>query len=270
MTFEILIPVRNPTDVLRQTVESLAAQTGKNFSVLISDNFSTTGQEHIEDALAVLARAQVSSRRIRPPSELGRVEHWNWLHYQSTADWLKPLFAGDWLEPDYVASVSGVAARESQCVYIFCNYQYHRGGEIQGGPLGLRIDRFLTPPEMQEEVLRNGMQFGPPSVSAYRRDAFLRSGGYDPTLPICADSLFFCKLAARHGAYGLSRVGAHFFIHAARFSDQLPGKQRELLRETMRYLVELGATAWHERWRFPVFGYLRLLVRERRQRRPAR
>src|SRR5690348_1069158 len=99
MTIEVLIPVRNPTEVFAKTIDSLAAQTDKKFSVLISDNFSTRGTEHIEASLQTLSAAGISARKIQPPSELGRVEHWNWLHHQSQADWLKPLFAGDWLEP---------------------------------------------------------------------------------------------------------------------------------------------------------------------------
>ena len=265
MTFEILIPVRNPTDVFDRTVESLAVQTDKGFSVLISDNFSTSGQEHIARALATLVAAGVPVRRIQPPSELGRVEHWNWLHYQSGADWLKPLFAGDWLEPDHVRMMREAIVKEPKCGYFFCNYQYHRSGEVSEGPSRWRVDRLLAPAEAQEIVMRYAMQFGPPSVAVYRRDLFVRSGGYDPTLPICADSLFFCKLAARHGAYGVSRTGTHFFIHAARFSDKLPAKKRETRRELFRYYAELGVTAWHERWRFPVFGYLRLWAREFRR-----
>ena len=262
MTFEILIPVRNPTDVFNRTVESLAAQTDKSFSVLISDNFSKSGQEHISHALATLSAAGITARRIQPPAEVGRVEHWNWVHYQSAADWLKPLFAGDWLEPDYFQTARAIAAKEPKCGYIYFNYLYHRGEEVSGGTSPWRADKLWTPAEAQDIVMRCAMQFGPPSVAVYRRDVFLRSGGYDPSLPICADSLFFCKLAARHGAHGVSRVGTHFNIHAARFSDALPGKQRETRRETFRYYAELGATAWHERWRFPKLGYLRLFARE--------
>src|SRR5436190_22050204 len=103
MTIEVLVPLRNPTDVFAKTIDSLAVQTDKNFSVLISDNFSTSGVAHIEDALAALAKAGVAARRIRPPVELDRVEHWNWVHHESGADWAKPLFAGDWLEPVYFA-----------------------------------------------------------------------------------------------------------------------------------------------------------------------
>lgn len=266
MTFEVLIPLRNATEVFGKTIASLAAQTDKNFSVLISDNFSTSGREHLVAAQATLAQAGIAARIIQPPAELGRVEHWNWLHYQSPTDWLKPLFAGDWLEPDYIATVRQTAADEPRCAYIYCGYQYHRAGETQT-TVGSWAGKFFTAQEMQNLVMRFGMQFGPPSVAAYRRDAFLRSGGYEPTLPICADSLLFCKLAARNGAFGVPRACAHFLIHAARFSDSLPGRHRETFREKLRFLGDLGMTAWHERWRFSIWGYLRFFAREVRQRR---
>ncbi len=262
MSFEILIPIRNPTDVFRQTAKSLAAQTDKNFTVLISDNFSTSGQEHLNDALAVLKEAGISARRIQPPTELGRVQHWNWVHYLSEADWLKPLFAGDWLEPEYVAVARDLASRESRCAYIFSNFQYHRGDEVISSDAKWGKDRYFTPEEMQDVVLRYGMQFGPPSVAAYRREAFLGAGGYDAALPICADSLLFCKLAARHGCWGVSRMLAHFFVHAARFTHKLPGKEKELRRESLSYIAGLGLTGWQEKWRFPAVGYFRLLGRE--------
>lgn len=261
MTFEVLIPVRNPTEVFVKTIDSLAAQTDKNFSVLVSDNFSTSGSEQIEIALRKLSAGGIPARKIQPPAEIGRVEHWNWLHYQSKADWLKPLFAGDWLEPDYIATIHKTAQAEPACGYIYCAFRVHRETKIETVTQGW-TGRFFSAREMQDVVMRYAMQFGPPSAAAYKREFFLKSGGYEPSLPICADSLLFCKLAARNGAYGLSTVLVHFFIHAARFTHTLPGQQRETRREDFRYIAELGLTAWHERWCFPLIGYIRLFARE--------
>lgn len=261
MTIEVLIPVRNPTEVFFKTIESLAAQTDKNFSVLISDNFSIKGAEHFESALQKLAAAGISAKKIQPPSELGRVEHWNWIHQQSQADWLKPLFAGDWLELDYISSVRDIIRGESACGYIYCGFQHHHGAETWT-VISHWNGKFFSAHEMQNVVMRYGMQFGPPSAAIYKRELFIQSGGYDSSLPICADALLFCKLAARHGAFGISSVKTHFVIHAARFSDQLPNKRRELFREQMRYMIELGRLGWQERWSFPLFGYLRFFGRE--------
>jgi len=261
MTLEILIPVRNPTEVFDQTVESLTLQTEKNFSVLISDNFSTKGQEHIAAALEKLSAAGIAARKIQPPVELERVEHWNWAHYQSAADWLKPLFVGDWLEPGYTLAVQAVILREPRCTYIYCGFQYHRA-EATRTVIQHWNGRFYTPEEMQDVVMRFGMQFGPPSAAAYERTAFVALGGYASTLPISADSLMFCTLAARFGATGIQETLVHFNIHAARFSTTLPGKQRDTYREALTCFFMLGYHAWTERDRFPVLGFLRLLARE--------
>lgn len=267
-TLEVLIPLRNPTEVLEKTVASLAEQSERNFTVLFSDNHSVTGRDVIDAALAVLQKNNIGAKILRPPHEFGRVEHWNWLHYQSRTDWLKPLFSGDWLEADYIAAVRSVIAQEPACSYVFCGFQHHQGEEtttIQPRWSG----RFFPPAEMQDVVMRYAMQFGPPSAAVYRSEIFLKAGGYDPSLPICADSLLFCQFAARHGAYGLPKAYTHFLIHAARFSHTLPEKERETFREKIRYCVTLGINAWHERWRFPLTGYLRLFAREIAQRRKA-
>ena len=262
MNLEILIPVRNPTAVFDKTVESLTVQTDKNFSVLISDNFSTKGQEHIAAALEKLSAAGIAARKVQPPVELERVEHWNWAHYQSPADWLKPLFVGDWLEPVYVSRVREIAAANPACRYIYSNGYTHIAGQEPTTGQNPWAGRFNSPEVMQDVVLRHGMQFGPPSAAAYERTAFLALGGYPTGLPISADSLLYCTLAARFGAAGIQEKLCHFNIHAARFSTALPGKRRDTYREAMTFYFMLGYHAWTERDCFPVLGFLRLLARE--------
>ena len=115
---------------------------------------------------------------------------------------------------------------------------------------------------MQDVVLRLGMQFGPPSAAAYERTAFISLGGYASTLPMVADSLLFCSLAARFGAAGIRETLCHMNIHAARFSPLLPGKRGDTFGETMTYLSLLGYHAWTERDHFPVVGFFRQLARE--------
>jgi hypothetical protein len=265
MDIEILIPLRNITEVIQKTVHSLIAQTARDFRVVISDNFSTSGQEWIDWAVRELETSGVNVRRIKPPVELGRVEHWNWIHYESHATWLKPLFGGDSLEPDYIATVCAAVSEVPECAYVFCGYRYHHGNN-SNDVISCFAGRYFSPSEMQDVVLRYAMQFGPPSAAFYKREIFLKSGAYEPSLPICADSLLFCKLAARNGAYGVRRVCVHFLIHSARFSNSLPEKKRANFRETLCYYADLGLTGWHEHWRFPVIGYIRMFLRVIRDR----
>jgi hypothetical protein len=261
MKLEILIPVRNVTDVFARTVASLVAQTDQNFSVLISDNFSTSGQAQLTAALQKLSAAGIVAKKISPPTELGRVEHWNWLHHEADGDWLKPLFTGDWLDANYVATLREVAAANAACRYVFSNGYCHRSGQAPTTAVNPWAGKFNPPAVMQDVVLRYAMQFGPPSAAAYERTAFLALGGYPVALPICADSLFFCTLAARFGAAGIAEPLCHFNIHAARFSASLPGRARDALREAFTYFFLLAYHAWTERDEFPKAGFARLLAR---------
>jgi hypothetical protein len=263
-TLEIILPLRNPTAVIEGTVKSLVAQTDRRFSVLLSDNFSTTGDSFFADAIAQLQVAGISVRRVRPPFELGRVEHWNWAHYESQAEWLKPVFAGDWLEPDYVAKLRLASLANPACRYVFATYVLHR---VDQPPVTVKSKwsgKFHSAAEMEDVVLRSGMQFGPPSAAAYEKAAFIALGGYATSLPICADSLLFCAMASRFGAFGLSEPLCNFNIHGARFSTGLGEKRRDTFRETITYCWMLANRAWAERASFSQLPFARLLARENR------
>lgn len=261
-SLEIILPLRNPTTVIAQTADSLAAQSDRRFSVLLSDNHSTKGEEFIAAAAARLHSAGITVRRVNPPFELGRVEHWNWAHHTAAGDWLKPVFAGDWLEPDYVARLRAGIAVNPGCRYVFATYVYHRGSDKPISVVSPWAGRFHSAAEMERNVLRYGMQFGPPSAAAIERNAFIAVGGYPTTLPICSDSLMFCALASRFGVLGLAEPLCHFNIHDARFSTTLPGRRRDTLRECLTYYLMLGYRAWSAGVRFSRPGFARLLLRE--------
>jgi hypothetical protein len=261
-SLEIILPLRNPTAVFRQTVESLAGQTDRNFSVLVSDNYSSQGIEFINEAVERLRAVNIAVRQVRPPFELGRVEHWNWAHFESEGEWLKPLFAGDWLDRDYISQIRSVSAANAGCRYIFCNYMLHRGDHPAVTSSSPWAGRFHGPSEMQSCVLSHGMQFGPPSAAAFERTAFVCVGGYPTPLPICSDSLMFCTLAARFGVLGLAEPLCHFNIHDARFSTNLPQRRKDTLREALTYYALLAYRAWAEGVSYSRVAYARLLARE--------
>jgi glycosyltransferase involved in cell wall biosynthesis len=258
--FEVIIPLRNPSSVLLQTIESLVSQSDRTFRVLLSDNHSTDGCDLIDSAVTILRNANVPVELIRPERPLGRVEHWNWIHYQSRSEWLKPIFSGDSLKRDYFRTVRLAIEEHSQCKFIYSAYEL-----VQGDTTEIVVPRltgrYYSPDEVQDSVLRYGMQFGPPSAVSYHQSIFIAAGAYNPAIPICADSFLFCLLGARHGGVGLEEPLVRFQIHAARFSHSLPGKRKELFKETLFYILGLGGVARLERWKFPIVGYLRFVLR---------
>lgn len=224
--FEVLIPVRNPGQVFRKTIDSLLAQTRRDFSVLISDNYSTTGKELINEAILRLGEAKIPARILRPPWELGRVHHWNWIHHQSEAAWLKPLFVGDWLEPDCVAACVQALTENPETAFLFFHFRFHRGEDTfvcdcqgQSG----RLDPNVVP----GLALFEGNFVGGPVNVLYRRAAFEAAGGHLPSLPLMADFDLYTRLAMEVPTYVLPRVLGHFTLHENRFSKKGSGLRRE-------------------------------------------
>lgn len=241
---DVLIPVRNATEVLLDSVRSLVGQEVRPFRVLLSDNHSTSGKDILEEAESVLRVGGVEVQRLRPTRELGRVEHWNWLHHQAAGEWLKPLFAGDQLRPAYFRQA--LAEMEKGASYIYSAYVY-RTSEGEQTVVPSWAGRTLSAEEGAEVVGSYGMQFGPPSVALYRKEAFVACGGYSPNLQITADSAFFCLLTSLFGATGLKDPLVEFFIHPGRFSKRLPAMQQALRQEEFTCYSLLSYFLWTRR-----------------------
>jgi hypothetical protein len=261
---EIIIPLRNPSAVFERTISSLTAQTDCRFSVLFSDNHSTQGLALVTEAIAELEVAGIPVRRICPPYELGRVEHWNWSHHETKSEWLKPLFVGDWLEPSYVAELRAALIGYPNCKYVYSAYVLHRDDQAPVTMQNPWLGRFLNAEKMRRIVLCEGGKFGPPSVAAYERTVFVALGGFPTSLPICSDNLLFCTMASRFGAFGIADPLCHFNIHGARFSTTLGTKKAQTLREVLTYHCLLAYSAWSSRAIFSLPGFLMLLFREMR------
>src|SRR5258708_16062324 len=99
---EIIIPLRNPGAELVPTVASLVSQTDRDFSVLLCDDLSTKGLDHLAEAQKQLTAAGIAVRCIKPPFELWRIEHWNWSHSESPPECFKPLPPPPPFNPPYI------------------------------------------------------------------------------------------------------------------------------------------------------------------------
>lgn len=212
------MPVRNPGDKLIESVASLTAQTASGYAVLFSDNLSTSGLDIIEQARETLRQAGVPTRVVRPPFELGRVEHWNWAHSQATADWLKPLFVGDLLAPEYIARVyERVLARPAARI-IRCELETRWASGERWVTHAPCPDESLTPAAFLRHYPHLGNWLGGPVNMAYHQLAWQLAGGYMPQLPACADLQLYLTMILRHGLETIPVALAIFQLHTQRFS----------------------------------------------------
>lgn len=220
MTIQVLIPARNPTEVILGTVESLVSQTDMQFSVLISDNYSTTGQPYVNDACNVLRKNGILVELVRPPRPLGRVEHWNWIAHESAGDIIKPLFVGDSLAPIYMEALKASLDR-FKGADIVTSGLVPCTSELPKQVRGTR-DSLHDPQTILCLAAAQGNTLGGPSNVAIRRSAFIECGGFSPALPVSADFCLFLQIALRGGVVQLGDALIHFNRHPDRFSSAFP------------------------------------------------
>ena len=195
---EIIIPVRNPDQRLARTAASVAAQTDRKFSVILSDNGSTSGLNYIKEAQQQLAAAGIPVRRVQAPGEMRWLEHWNWAQAQAQADWLKPLPVGSELKPVYVEAFNQRIHQQPQARFVRCD------GEVRT-EWGLETVRApfpqgsISPAEVLNYFPARIRWLATGSNMAYQRVAWLAAGGYSMQLPGCAFLNLHVILALHHG-----------------------------------------------------------------------
>ena len=183
---EIIIPVRNPGSKLLESGASLVAQTERGFGVVISDNFSTSGTEFIAKFCEQLQAAGIPVHLVKPPRELGRVQHWNWAHAQAGAEWLKPLFVGDLLKPAYVETVRRRVEARPDAQIVCCKFESKSATRTERSFVPFTQDS-LTATEFLDYIIARGNWLGGPVNLAYRRSAYQAVGGYPTQIPAVAD-----------------------------------------------------------------------------------
>ena len=244
---EIVIPVRNPNSKLLDTIDSLLVQTESGFGVVLSDNFSSSGLEHLDEAQRRLQTKGIAVRRVMPPFELGRVQHWNWAHAQAQSDWLKPLFVGDVLLPKYIARVHERVQERPASALIRCEFELRTPAGTQQPTSAPFSERTLTPQQFLAWFPSHGNWIGGPINVAYRRAAWQAAGGYRVHLPACADLNLNVTLALRHGLETVPETLAAFQLHEQRFSHGIVKRRVNgcfelwlILRQARNYCRDAG------------------------------
>ena len=199
---EIILTVRDPDERLTRTAAALASQTDRHFSVILSDNCSTAGLNHLREAQRQLTAADIVVRRLQTPGSLTRLEHWNWAHAQAQGEWLKPLPAGGELKPVYVEALKQRILQQPQARLVRCDAEVRTewGPEIVRAPFpqgGVSPAGFLNHFPAPIRWLATG------SNMAFQRVAWQSVGGYAVQFPGCA-FLNLNVILALH--YGLENI----------------------------------------------------------------
>jgi glycosyltransferase involved in cell wall biosynthesis len=114
----VCIPTVDRPDLLREAIASVAAQTRRDFEIVVADNSADIGcQRRVDAVIAEFSRLPI--RKIQHPERLDAVSNFNSLIDAARGDLWTCLPDDDRLRPNFLARLVDALDRHSDCDFSF-------------------------------------------------------------------------------------------------------------------------------------------------------
>lgn len=184
----VLIGAYNNATTLERAARSMLAQTVSELELLIVDDGSSDGTIAVADGIA--ARDE-RVRVLRMAANVGIARSLNAGLRAAAAPTVAVLDADDWSAPERLERQLEVLDRDPGVAVVGCRI---REVDEQGRELAPRA--VFAAGEVNAVLMR--LNPIPNMAAAFRRDAALAAGGYDPRYRWAADYDLWLRLAERH------------------------------------------------------------------------
>ena len=220
----VCIPTYNGSKHLAECINSILAQTCRDFEVVICDDQSSDGTL---DLARELAKGDERFRFISNPRRFGLVGNWNNCIKQARGEWIKFVFQDDILMPACLETLLGACQRENK-PFGFCErdiifeegtadklrewfagHQRRLRSDYQAGPV---ITREQVAGMVGREMFHNPV--GEPTLTLIKKTLFDELGGFDEALIQLCDAEFWYRVMIHHGAVFVGQSLAAFRVHA--------------------------------------------------------
>jgi glycosyltransferase involved in cell wall biosynthesis len=242
------IPTRNGGGYVGEALASVLRQTFDDYELLVVDDAST---DRTLDVVGSFADPRVTLHRNRSP--LGIPSNWNECLRRARGQYVKFLFQDDTLVPDALERLVAALERCPEAAMAFGRRELPSapGLEILGEAYTDWLQRFYASvgptvrgSDLVEAALLQGRDLtlnvvGEPSFVLLRREAALKSGGFDSTFRQLADWELWLRLARRTPLAFVNESLGQFRVHA---ESQSAASFRTLRvrRELLRFLAHVG------------------------------
>lgn len=235
----VIIPTFNRAELLRKALESVVAQEGGDFEIIVSDNCSADHTQQVVAEFAGDPRIVYS----RNESNIGMVRNWRRGIYEiARGEWFMLMSDDDFLcDPHYLADVCGVIDRHAP-VFIYS------GGEVYDIAAG-SVERVRPPFDglvPGELVFATRGTMAPQDVllptMVFRRADASRLGFLDDPDNLSCDSELYLKLCAEGWVYAFARSACVYVKHGENLIYRIKATRR-LLAHNLDHLVNPFAYA---------------------------
>lgn len=220
MKFTIVITTYNRLSLLRRSIASALAQSVP-CEIVIADDCSSDGTEAYLCSLREELCSKGDNRLVyhRNSHNMGHAATINAGVKVATGDWIKPVDDDDYLATNCIEEITQAIDLRPQAVICSCQAaqvdvnQHELSRTRKTGPGKV----FYIPQEdIHYGMLLEQIPFGTPIQVAFRRDAFLKSGGWDSRLDVNFDDIDSWVKIAQFG-------DAIFINHCLAYRTVWPG-----------------------------------------------
>lgn len=225
----VVIPVYNGERFLKESLESVFAQTCHDYEVVCVDDGSTDGSCSLLEQYG--ARVRVIQQE-----NAGQSAARNTGVRQATGAFVAFLDQDDLWYPSKLAQQVAVLNVEPDVVLVHCNYDRVDGDGrvlVAGAALAERASALASPLGL---LLGEALVF--PSAMMVRRDVFQRVGGFDPELRGFEDFDLIARLKQQGRFVLLNESGMAYRLHAEGFTR---AGGMGVIRSRERFLIRMKA-----------------------------
>jgi len=208
--WSVMIPVYNPTDILRDTLRCVLEQDpGPNdMEIEVVDNCSTRGDT--EQMVKELAGSRI--RFHRQPRNVGAIENFNACIRRARGEWVHILHGDDIVRPGFYARARQAILEHRDADALACRTIYMDGdgiwlgfSDIEARTPGLLGDTFVMRQLISQRIQFVGM--------VVKRSTYERLGGFRTELQHCTDWDMWNRIALKGKLLYLPEPLACYRIH---------------------------------------------------------
>jgi glycosyltransferase involved in cell wall biosynthesis len=237
----LCVPAYQAERHIRATIESLLAQRYLDFELVIVDNNCSDSTPEI---LKDFDDSRI--RVIRNESTLPLVDNFNRAVQLCRGEFVKLVCADDVLHPECIARQSAVLERHPEVALVSVQTDFvDDNGLLLRPARGLRgiIGRHSADRVVRQTVRSGTNPVGAPMAVMFRRDDFIRSGGFRDELLFLSDADLWLRLLQYGEFYGIPRTLASFRFGSTTVSARMAARSQ--LAQQKAFVRALSA---QQRW----------------------